>query len=47
MPITKTIWRGKVGTRDFGACDVIVPIVNVSITSITVLRVALAGASAL
>ena len=28
MPVTKTIWRGKVGTRDFGAYNVIVPIMS-------------------
>ena len=31
--MTKTIWRGKVGTRDFDDCDVIVPITSVSVTS--------------
>ena len=32
--ITKTIRRGKVGTRDIGACIVVLPITSVPITSI-------------
>ena len=34
VPITKTFWRGKVGTRDFVTCNVIVPIMSLSVTSI-------------
>ena len=34
VPITKTIWQGKVGTRDSGACNVTVPITSVPITNI-------------
>ena len=35
MPITKTIWRGKVGTRDSGARNVNVPITSMPVTSIS------------
>ena len=31
MPITKTIWWGKVGAHDFGAYTVIVPVTSVPI----------------
>ena len=34
MPLTKTISRGKVGTRDFSACKMIVPKTSVPVTSI-------------
>ena len=34
MPVTKTFWRGKVGTRDFGAYNVIEPVTSVPVTSI-------------
>ena len=34
VAITKTIWRGKVGTRDFGACNATVSLKNVPILSI-------------
>ena len=34
VPITKMIWRGKVGTRDFGAYNVIVPTTSVLATGI-------------
>ena len=33
MPITKKIWRGDDGTLDFGACNAIIPITSVPITS--------------
>ena len=32
--VTETIWRGEVGTRDFGAYNVIVPTTSVLVTSI-------------
>ena len=34
MPITKTIWWGNVGTRDFGACNATEPIKCEPLTSI-------------
>ena len=34
VPITKTFWRGKVGTRDFVACNV-----NELVTSVPVTRI--------
>ena len=34
MLITKTIWRGEVGTRDSGAYDEILPITSVFVTII-------------
>ena len=33
LPITKTIWRGKVGTRDFGASNLSVPITSLLFTN--------------
>ena len=33
-PVTKTIWRGKGGTPEMFACDMIVPITSVLVTSI-------------
>ena len=34
VPVTKTFWRRKVGTRDFVACNVTVHITSVPVTSI-------------
>ena len=34
VPITKTIWRGEVGTHDFGVCNVIVTMTSFPIRSI-------------
>ena len=34
MPVTKTIWYGKVGTHDFGAFHAIIPMTRMPITSI-------------
>ena len=34
VPIKEPIWRGKVGQRDFGACNVAVPVASVPTTSI-------------
>ena len=33
VPVSKTNWQGKVNTRDFDACIVIVPITSVLVTS--------------
>ena len=32
VPMTETIWRGKVGTRDSDACNAIEPIASAPIT---------------
>ena len=34
VPITKTFWRGKVGTRNSGACNLIMPVTSMPVTSI-------------
>ena len=39
VPITKTLWQGKVGSHDFGAHNAAMPTTSVPMTSITMGRV--------